>query len=94
MARVTIHNPEIFKDEKPIIPSEDRCCKNICDMLNETIPSLENDANQCIITYRKFEVAKGRKYRGEVCNRMLRQVKMLKDLRLTLKERGICTCVE
>jgi len=94
MARVTIHIPEIFKDEKPIIPSGDKCCVGVCVAINETIPHLEDLANQCIMAYKEYDVARRKGYKGEVCNRLLRRSKMLKDLRLTFKERGICRCVE
>lgn len=94
MARVTIHRPEMFKNEKPIIPSEDKCCTDVCTAINETIPNLEEEANQCILAYKEYDVARRKGYKGEVCNRLLRRTKMLKDLRLTFKERGICRCIE
>jgi hypothetical protein len=96
MTRITEHNPKIFEDETSMIPIGDKCCKEVCKMLNDSIIDKDIIAEHCISIN---ALAEKRAHPGTtsgmvVCKREQKKAKILKDMRLTLKEKGICKCVE
>lgn len=96
MTRIIEHNPRILKGEIPIIPIGDKCCLETCKMLNDSIIGRDITAEHCIainMLAQKY-VHPGTTSGMVVCNREKQKAKILKDMRLTLKEKGICKCIE
>lgn len=79
---------------KPVIPTHDGCCINICTHLNKEIDIIGQ-----AIKIRQDEL----KFlgRGEARMRTRKQItaltnkiSALKDMRFTFKEKGVCKCIE
>lgn len=96
MARIIEHNPRVFKDENPIIPIGDKCCLETCKMLNDSIIGRDITAEHCMVINMLAErhVHRGTTSGMVICRREQKKAKILKDMRLTLKEKGICKCIE
>jgi hypothetical protein len=48
MTRITEHDPKIFESEISTIPIGDKCCKDVCTMLNNSIISKDITSEHCI----------------------------------------------
>ncbi len=96
MTRIIEHNPRVFKDENPIIPIGNKCCLETCKMLNDSIIGRDITAAHCMVinTWAEKHVRPGTTSGMVVCRREQKKSKILKDMRLTLKEKGICRCIE
>lgn len=96
MTRITEHNPKIFEDEVSMIPIGDKCCKEVCKMLNDSIIGKDITAEHCVLLnmWAEKHVHPGTTSGMVVCKREQKKDKILKDMRLTLKEKGICKCIE
>lgn len=96
MTRIIEHNPRVFIGEKPTIPIGNKCCSEICKMLNDSIIGRDITAEHCISIniWAGKHVHPGTTSGMVVCNREQKKAKILKDMRLTLKEKGICKCIE
>lgn len=96
MTRIIEHNPKIFENEVLAIPIGDRCCREVCEMLNDSIIGKDITADHCLFlnTWAEKHVRPGTTSGVVVCNREKKKANILKDMRLTLKEKGICKCIE
>lgn len=96
MTRITEHDPNIFEDEVPMIPIGDKCCRETCKMLNDSIIGKDITAEHCISlnTWAEKHVHPRTTSGMVICKREQKKAKILKDMRLTLKEKGICKCIE
>jgi len=81
-----------YKENKPIIPTNGECCKEICTMLHETIDIMEKERDyissmkESIVLPRGFE-----KRLDDIRNAF---IPVLGNMSYTLTEEGICKCVE
>lgn len=82
-----------YKENVPIIPAENECCKEICTMLHETIDIMEKERDY--ISSMKMELTtlpRGFEKRlDDVKNAF---IPVLSNMSYTLTEEGICKCTE
>lgn len=81
-----------YEENRPVIPTEDKCCRDTCTMLHDTIFDLYNEYNSIESTVRRLPRAP-RSTRGRQ-KEMLDHMKILQDMSYTLTEDNICKCVE
>lgn len=79
---------------KPVIPTKDGCCIDVCTYLNKEIDIISQAIN---IRQEDLKILG----RGEARMRARRQVtaltnkiSALKDVRFIFKEKGVCRCIE
>lgn len=96
MTRIIEHNPIMFKGEEPMVPLGDKCCTEICKMLNDSIIGKDITAEHCesINIWAREHIYPGTTSGMAICHREEKKAKILKDMRLTLKEKDICKCIE
>jgi hypothetical protein len=95
MTKIIEHDPIIFKDEEPMIPIGDKCCADICRTLNDSIIDKDITAEHCglINIWAREHIYPLTTSGMEICHREQKKSKILKDMRLTLKENNICKCI-
>ena len=80
-----------YKESNPVIPLGNACCKETCEMLHDTIESMETERNH-------MELIKelGTHRINEQRLRDIRDsyIPVLQNMSYTLTEEGICKCVE
>lgn len=87
-----------YKENGPITPVENECCKEICTMLHETIDTMEKERDY--ISSMKESVALKelaalpRGFEKRLDNVKNAFIPILGNMSYTLTEEGICKCVE
>ena len=81
-----------YKENGPITPVENECCKEICTMLHETIDIMEKE--RYYISSMKESVALPRGFEKRLDDVKNAFIPVLGNMSYTLTEEGICKCVE
>lgn len=80
-----------YKKSDPIIPTGDTCCKDICEMLHDTINNMEIERD-----HMEFTKKLGLERINEQRLKDIRDtfIPTLQNISYTLTDKGICACVK